>query len=478
MNKGGREYGSVNGSGPGHEGKLARYQAWVFFVTFVAYANSHFSRKSYTQVKTQLESDAGMTPAFLGGLDTMFMFSYALGSFLMGNLGDRLRPAAVVGAGLWGAGVCVLLFAQGAITDVVPSYPVLSLIGYQALWLVHGVFQSTGGPVNTAIMGSWFPAKNRGLIFGLWTCHQYLGNIVSAFVAAAVLSSPIDYWWNMIIAAVCSLVWGCLLYFCTPSRPEEVGLSLDGDAPPPVQEEGEDLPPPITFGEALKIPGVSTYAMAFGFFKLVNYVIFFWLPFFLAKTFTPEMGNMISSLYDVGMMPGGIIVGAVSDAFGGRRATVCSLCFILLCPLLYVFSNYSDTVPMWGLLVMLLLMGTFVGGPNNIITSAVAADLATDPTIQGNNRALGTVTGIINGSGSIIAALGLLCIAPLQAAFGWASVWTMLIVSVLLGCGLLGGKIWSELTQPTDYESVHANKPKKIHSVDSFEAFKVISEKK
>jgi len=54
-------------------------------------------------------------------MDTMFMFSYALGSFLMGNLGDRLRPAAVVGVGLWGAGICVLLFAHGAILKL-PEY--------------------------------------------------------------------------------------------------------------------------------------------------------------------------------------------------------------------------------------------------------------------------------------------------------------------------------------------------------------------
>ena len=44
---------------------------------------------------------------------------------------------------------------------------------------LHGLFQSTGGPVNTSIMGNWFPKKGRGLIFGLWTCHQYIGDFVA-----------------------------------------------------------------------------------------------------------------------------------------------------------------------------------------------------------------------------------------------------------------------------------------------------------
>lgn len=43
--------------------------------------------------------------------------------------------------------------------------------------------------------------------------------------------------------------------------------------------------------------------------------------------------------------------------------------------------------------------------PNNIISSAVAVDLAGHPKLAGT-RSLGTVTGIINGSGSIVAAMG------------------------------------------------------------------------
>ena len=64
-------------------------------------------------------------------------------------------------------------------------------------------------------------------------------------------------------------------------------------------------------------------------------------------------------------------------------------------------------MPVILLLVLLGFMGILVGGPNNIISSAVAADLASHPSIQGNNRALGTVTGIINGSGSVTAAIGI-----------------------------------------------------------------------
>lgn len=40
-------------------------------------------------------------------------------------------------------------------------------------------------------MGNWFCDKksveNRGLIFGLWTCHQYMGDITAGVCTAVVL---------------------------------------------------------------------------------------------------------------------------------------------------------------------------------------------------------------------------------------------------------------------------------------------------
>jgi len=113
------------------------------------------------------------------------------------------------------------------------------------------------------------------------------------------------------------------------------------------------------------------------------------------------------------MMPGGIVCGYVSDLYNGRRACVIATFMAILCPLLWIFSQYMDTLPVVWVLILLCVMGCLVGGPNNIITSAVAADLAEDPSLSGNKKSLGTVTGIINGSGSVTAALGQLAIPVL-----------------------------------------------------------------
>ena len=173
----------------------------------------------------------------------------------------------------------------------------------------------------------------------------------------------------------------------------------------------------------------------------------------LSSHFDQSTSNLISALYSIGMMPGGIVCGWVSDIYGGRRACVIATFMGILVPLLLVFAFYMDTLPVITLLVLLAFMGCLVGGPNNIITSAVAADLAEDPSIRGNNRALGTVTGIINGSGSITAALGQLAIPVFynwgqQNGVGYRYVWFFLVFCTMVGTSLMSGKIIKEL-QPT-----------------------------
>jgi OPA family glycerol-3-phosphate transporter-like MFS transporter 1/2 len=78
--------------------------------------------------------------------------------------------------------------------------------------------------------------------------------------------------------------------------------------------------------------------------------------------------------------------------------------------------------------------GAFVNGPYGLITTAVSADLGTHKCLQGNAKALATVTAIIDGTGSIGAAVGPL-LTGLLAQTGWQNVFYMLIVADV--CALL-----------------------------------------
>lgn len=52
-------------------------------------------------------------------------------------------------------------------------------------------------------------------------------------------------------------------------------------------------------------------------------------------------------------------------------------------------------------MVLLLLVGLLVNGPYALITTSVSAELGTHSSLEGNSKALATVTAIIDGTGSI-----------------------------------------------------------------------------
>lgn len=439
--------------------KYAKAQNWIFTATFINYAMAHWTRKSYTNIKSQMMA-AGISPLTLTAMDSGFMMTYAAGSFITGQLGDHFSPVAVIGGGLLGSTICLFLIVYGT------SLSVIQNAAFCGTWLLicqllHGAFQATGGPVNTAIMGGWFPAKGRGLIFGLWTCHQYVGDIVAAIASAYIISIGWDYRLAMTIPAVVNGIWAFVNFYLVPNTPAEAGLITKADqmkAKSKSSSTSADQTSPIGFFQAFMLPNVINYATAFGFFKLVNYAMFFQLPTILASIHSSSNANVMSALYSLGMMPGGIVCGWVSDLYGGRRACVIATFMGVLCPLLWILAEYMPIMPTYILLTLLAFMGCLVGGPNNIITSAVAADLAEDPSIQGNNRALGTVTGIINGSGSITAAIGQLLIPIFfkwgtDNGVGYKYVWYFLILCTLIGTLLMSPKIIKELaTLPTSQE--------------------------
>mmetsp|Transcript_20594 Transcript_20594/g.43153 ORF Transcript_20594/g.43153 Transcript_20594/m.43153 type:complete len:437 (-) Transcript_20594:109-1419(-) len=427
---------------------------------------AHFSRKCYSTVKRPLQELAHYSALVLSEMDTIFMATYAAGNIINGKLGDTFNPTLILAIGLFGSGFCLLLINVAIWFDFEGINDTFGVLFIDAVYFLFGFFQATGGPVGTAVMGNWFcdpeSIAARGTIFGFWTCHQYLGDITAGLCTSLILKLGWPYWWALTIPAICNIAWAFLtaqlvadpytVGIITPEvkiRQEKMEAKRKELA-----EKGETMaddegPKPISYAGALAIPMVAQYAFAFGFFKLTNYVLFFWLPYFLGNHFDPVTSNLIATLYSVGMMPGGIIVGYVSDLFGGRRAVVIGTFMVTLIFFLAFFAAKSESgLNPITLLALLACMGILVGGPNNIITSAVAADLASHPSVRGNNKSLGTVTGLINGCGSITASIGLLAVGPLQEKYGWGSVWYYLIGCTATGTLLMGTKIYAELFPP------------------------------
>lgn len=93
------------------------------------------------------------------------------------------------------------------------------------------------------------------------------------------------------------------------------------------------------------------------------------------------------------------------------------------------FGTINNTINF----VMQMALGSLVNGPYALITTAVAADLGNKVT---NSQALATVTAIIDGTGSIGAALGPL-IAGFVADYSWNDVFYMVLIADVIAMLLL-----------------------------------------
>ncbi|XP_077896764.1 sugar phosphate exchanger 3 isoform X1 [Ictidomys tridecemlineatus] len=462
--------------------RFSHHHVVVFLLTFFSfslfcsYSLLHASRKTFSNVKvsiskqwtpnafnTTLElpveiwSSNHLFPnteeatLFLGTLDTIFLFSYAVGLFISGIVGDRLNLRWVLSFGMCSSALVVFVF--GTLTEWLHFY---NRWLYCCLWIVNGLLQSTGWPCVVAVMGNWFGKNGRGVVFGLWSACASVGNILGACLASSVLQYGYEY--AFLVTASVQFAGGIVIFFGLLVSPEEIGLpgieaeeNFEEDSHRPLINgtENEDEYEPnysiqesrtvaqvkaISFYQACCLPGVIPYSLAYACLKLVNYSFFFWLPFYLSNNFRwkEAEADQLSIWYDVGGIIGGTLQGFISDILQ-KRAPVLALSLILAIGSLVGYSRSPNNKSINALLMT--VTGFFIGGPSNMISSAISADLGRQELIQGSSEALATVTGIVDGTGSIGAAVGQYLVSLIQDNLGW--MWVFYFFILMTSCTIL-----------------------------------------
>ncbi|KVI10061.1 putative glycerol-3-phosphate transporter 1 [Cynara cardunculus var. scolymus] len=457
------------------------HQAIVLIVTFLAYASYHASRKTTSIIKSALDPQTpdgtlqsvsflrrsnalswvlgnGWAPfdgangtGLLGDLDLAFLFVYAVGMFCSGHIGDRMNLRIFLTIGMVGTGLFTSLFGFGYWANIHVFYY------YLIVQMIAGLFQSTGWPSVVAVVGNWFGKSKRGLIMGIWNAHTSVGNIAGSLTASYFLKY--GWGWSMVVPGLMIALVGVVVFMFLPVDPESVGVDRDEDesglpkkgltehllSPKIDNEKGA----PVGFLEAWRIPGVAPFALCLFFAKLVAYTFLYWLPFYISHTaingeyLSNEAAGNLSTLFDVGGVVGGILAGHISDKLNARAITAASFMYCAI-PVLYLYRSYGH-VSMPINIILMLATGMFVNGPYALITTAVSADLGTHQSLRGNSKALATVTAIIDGTGSIGAAIGPVLTGYISTS-SWSAVFTMLMVSAFVAGLFLTKLVVAEVT--------------------------------
>ena len=467
---------ATNAVGVGILRKRASCKALVYIVTFITYASYHVSRKPFSVVKSVLHrppiddngtetmgddwppftGDHGKT--LLGSVDYSWLFAYAIGLFFSGHIADRVDIRFFLTFGMLGSVASTLLLGVAYYANI---HSIAYFIGVQ---IFGGIMQSSGAPAVVSLMTHWFGKHRRGLIMGAWNANiavgSIIGTVIASFWANPTTACPDPPWGlSFVVPAMVTTVAAMIVFLFLIPDPCDIGLSppihhLANEEREKEEEEEEEeetksisdenaqantkallLVPvtkskPVGFLRALKIPGVVEYALAFFFNKLVTYTFLFWLPFYVTNThrqISNRDADWLSTLFDVGGIFGTIVIGVVSDIMHAR-AIACVLSLLLAVPALWI-TRFLGGESLPGFMVLLFVCGAFINGSYGIITTAVASDLGTHRSLRENQNAKATVSAIIDGTGSLGAALGPLLIGWLTDDWGWNAAFYLLMTS-------------------------------------------------
>ena len=105
-------------------------------------------------------------------------------------------------------------------------------------------------------------------------------------------------------------------------------------------------------------------------------------------------------------MFGSMALGWCSDRLHGKRSPVALMAVFMSMGLTYTFTYTVYDLPKALVFIIMFFIGFFISGLNNMISAACSADLGKQEALKGNSRAISTVTGIIDGTGTLGSAFG------------------------------------------------------------------------
>lgn len=391
------------------------YERWrirIFAITWIAYAGFYFTRQAFSVAKLGILEDpvlhVHLTKSVLADLDAAYLTAYAVGQFVWGQVSDRFGPRVVVLGGLAISAIATMF--MGLLPAVVFLLP---------LMVVQGLAQSTGWSGTLTNMAQFFSIGERGRVLGLWSTNYAFGGLVAAPVVGWFAYHVFGSWRAAFFsgAGIVAVVFVLFLVF-QRNRPEDVGL-------PPIEEyraaqdakEGVELDdsdaveaiaePSSTWREALAVvlkdPMVRTLGAAYFLLKPARYAILLWGPVIVAERLHDSdkfTAVAVPVAFGVAGIAAPILLGRVSDkVFKARRIPASVISLGLLVASLALFAPLTATGNVWVMVVVLGMIGLTVYGADAMISCTAAVDF-------GTSRHAGTVTGIINGCGSVGAIVG------------------------------------------------------------------------
>lgn len=342
---------------------------WTIWLTYGAF---YFCRTNIGVALPGIEDELGYTKTTMGTVLLSLKIAYAVGQFVNGQLSERLPPRTLLAIGMFASAALNIAFGFGT-----------ALYFLLFVWALNGYCQSLGWTPCMRVIGNWIPFIRRGKAIGI-IGTGYQVTAAATFAVSGVTASLLGWRGIFFVTPTILIAAGIFMLVMLREAPD---VPLKGTADPRLHSGALRSG---SFSENLILtlsnPALWLLAIALGMLNACRYGFLDWGVSHLVDLEKAEgavnLGaSTLKSAVKYAVLPIGGILGsftagwATDRFFAGRRAPV--ICGLLVSlGLMTLVYDYVARTSFLGTMVMLLLIGFAIYGPQVLLVGTAPADLA------------------------------------------------------------------------------------------------------
>jgi ACS family D-galactonate transporter-like MFS transporter len=404
---------------------------------FVSVVINYLDRANLSVAAPQLAKDLGFDDAQKGYILAAFGWTYAALQVPGGWLVDKIPPRILypVAIALWSLATIGLGFVG-------------SVAGLIGLRLLVGALEAPSYPINSRVVTTWFPERERATAVGFYTSGQFVG---LAFLSPVLYALQQAFGWQMVflVTGGVGVLWAAVWYACyreprdcRAANAAEIALIRDGGGFVDLAAAQKTRPGFRWSDLATVVSHRKLWGLYLGQFCLTSTLWFFltWFPTYLVDFRGMDFikAGLLGSVPFLAAFAGVNCSGILSDRLvraGWSLGMARKLPIItgLLISSSIIGANYVESPA----LVILFLSLAFFGNGLASITWSLVSAIAPE-------RLLGLTGGMFNFVGNLASVSVPIVIGYLVKGGDFAPAITYIAVTAIAGAvcyGLVVGKV-------------------------------------
>jgi len=331
----------------------------------LGYGFIYTCRLGLSIIKKPVIDNGIFTVEELGVIGAALFYSYAFGKFFNGFLSDHFSARRFFSAAILIAAIMNLFMGFTTIVWVAA-----------VLWAINGWFQGMAAPSAVISITNWFGLHERGRRYGLWNASHSIGEGITFYVIAAIVSV---YGWRYGFIAPGVLCVGVALWVFVflKDAPPTIGLPTVHEW---LGEESEQEKEKTTWQTQKVVFGIKAMwviAISSGLMYVTRYAINSWGVLYLqeARGYSLVEAGLFLTINTIAGIVGSIAYGYISDRVFDARRPPANLMFAVVevAALLVIFYGPDNSIV---LMIAFAMYGATLSGLMASLGGLFGVDIA------------------------------------------------------------------------------------------------------